>query len=591
MIPVSLYLVANHLWQSTLFAAVAALSTLALRKNRAQARYWLWFAASMKFLVPFSLLVNLGAQLGSHRIAPPNLPALSYLIDQASQPFTLPVAPASTPVRHQSASLSWVPAALCVLWIAGSAAILLSWVRRGRILRAAVRTATTLHQPIGIPAVTSPAFSEPAVFGVFWPVLLLPAGIADRLTPAEFQAIVAHELCHVRRRDNLTSALHMAVEAIFWFHPLVWWLGARLLAERERACDEEVLLLGNEPQVYAEGILKICELSLEPPLPCISGVTGSNLKRRIEEIMSRRIGLPLAIGKKSALTGAGLIVLAVPVTLGTLNAPALQAQSSTTAQAKFEVVSVRVDKNSSSGPAVRMTPGRLNAENLTVRGLISIAYKVRRSQISGGPGWINTEKYSIDAKTDGNNGADLMLLMLQSVLDERFHFRFHHETKEGALYELTIGKGGSKMGEATCVPFDPNNLPKQATLSDQERRRQCGGISRRAGELDGDGMSLEDATGPAFQSLAGQLSLILERPVINRTGLTGRFDIHLRWNPEQETTSLQNDPGNLTQPLAVDSSGPSLFTALQEQLGLKLTPSKGPVDFLVIDQIERPSDN
>ncbi|MBV9744962.1 MAG: hypothetical protein JO099_14460, partial [Acidobacteriia bacterium] len=96
MIPVPLLLVANHLWQSTLFAAVAALLALALRKNRAQVRYSLWFAASIKFLVPFSLLVNLGAQLGSHRTAPPNLPSLSDLIDQASQPFTLSIAPAAT---------------------------------------------------------------------------------------------------------------------------------------------------------------------------------------------------------------------------------------------------------------------------------------------------------------------------------------------------------------------------------------------------------------------------------------------------------------------------------------------------------------
>jgi beta-lactamase regulating signal transducer with metallopeptidase domain len=127
-------------------------------------------------------------------------------------------------------------------------------------------------------AMISPAFAEPGVFGVRRPVLLLPAGITDRLTPPQLKAIVAHELCHVRRRDNLATAIHMGVEALFWFHPLVWWLGARLMEERERACDEEVLLMGSEPETYAEGILKICELYLESPLRCVSGVTGANLR-------------------------------------------------------------------------------------------------------------------------------------------------------------------------------------------------------------------------------------------------------------------------------------------------------------------------
>ena len=87
---------------------------------------------------------------------------------------------------------------------------------------------------------------EPGVFGIFRPVLLVPEGITDRLTPAQWKTILTHELCHVRRRDNLTAAIHMAIEAIFWFHPLVWWIGKRLIDERERACDEEVLLAAGD---------------------------------------------------------------------------------------------------------------------------------------------------------------------------------------------------------------------------------------------------------------------------------------------------------------------------------------------------------
>ena len=102
-----------------------------------------------------------------------------------------------------------------------------------------------------------------------------------QLTPDQLEAVFAHELCHVRRRDNLTAALHMIVEAVFWFHPLVWWLGARMVDERERACDEDVLRLGGEPQVYAESVLKVCEFYLESPVACVAGVTGSNLQKRM----------------------------------------------------------------------------------------------------------------------------------------------------------------------------------------------------------------------------------------------------------------------------------------------------------------------
>ena len=131
---------------------------------------------------------------------------------------------------------------------------------------------------------SAPGLVEPGVFGVFRPILLLPEGIGARLNEPQLEAILAHELCHVRRRDNLTATIHMAVQAVFWFHPLVWWLGARLVDERERACDEEVLRLGNRPQVYAAGILNICKLYVESPLACVSGVTGADLKNESRQL-------------------------------------------------------------------------------------------------------------------------------------------------------------------------------------------------------------------------------------------------------------------------------------------------------------------
>ena len=119
----------------------------------------------------------------------------------------------------------------------------------------------------------------------------------------------------------------MLVEALFWFFPLVWWLGARLNAERERACDESVLADGNDPQIYAEGILKVCRAYLQSPLACVAGVSGAGLKKRIEAIMENRLVLRLNAARKFVLSASAAVALALPVALGLLAAPVVQMQA------------------------------------------------------------------------------------------------------------------------------------------------------------------------------------------------------------------------------------------------------------------------
>jgi TonB family protein len=150
--------------------------------------------------------------------------------------------------------------------------------------------------------------------------LLWPTGLSDQLTDTELEAILTHELCHVDRRDNLSALVQMIVETVFWFYPVVWWLGARLLGERERACDEEVLQMGNERRSYAEGILKVCGFCLRSPLTCVSGVGGSDLTQRIEQIMTRATASPLTISGRLLLGGVGVLLISAPLAAGALNA-------------------------------------------------------------------------------------------------------------------------------------------------------------------------------------------------------------------------------------------------------------------------------
>src|SRR5258708_16592698 len=130
------------------------------------------------------------------------------------------------------------------------------------------RLASIAGKPIEI--VLPRAYLEPGIFGIARPVLIWPEGISKHLEDAHLEAILAHEVWHVRRRDNLAAAIHMVVEAIFWFHPLVWWLGGRLVEERERACAEEVVAFGNERQVYATSIFQLRDSSVSSHIPSLS---------------------------------------------------------------------------------------------------------------------------------------------------------------------------------------------------------------------------------------------------------------------------------------------------------------------------------
>ena len=346
--------VANHLGQSTIFAAAVWALTLSLRQNRAAVRYWLWLAASVKFLVPFSLLVSIGSHLGWRESPVIGPVPISHVVERISQSFALPAE--AVPAVTTAASSSPVPAVLFGIWLCGFAVSAAVWLRLWRRFRAALRAAAPLQLGLPIPVMTSHTRLEPGVFGILKPVLLLPDGIHNRLTPEQLHAILAHELCHVRRHDNLAAAMHMLVESIFWFHPMVWWIGKRMVEERERDCDEEVVRLGNDPGVYAEGILNVCKFYVRSPLRCASGVTGAGLKKRIESIVNSRIPQSLTFARKLLLAAAGLSVVAGPVLAGILQVP----PDSTQAKAErstFAVAPVKPPDPNAGGNPLAGVPG------------------------------------------------------------------------------------------------------------------------------------------------------------------------------------------------------------------------------------------
>ena len=314
-----------HLWESTLFAVAAALVTLFLQNNQARVRYWVWFAASLKFVVPFYLLIWVGSHIHWRHgaaVVPSSIP-LAGTLQQLGQVLATPEIALQGPAPN---SLRLVPICLSI-WAIGCVAVLAKWVAGWLQARAIMRRATPAAISAPIPVRLAPAPFEPGVFGIVRPVLVLPAGLTDRLTAAELDTVIAHEMWHVRRRDNLTAAIHMVLEAVFWFHPLIWWIGSRLHEERERACDEAVLGLGKDSKIYAESILKVCRFYVESKLPCVAGIAGSNLQRRVTAIMRNYVTERLSALKKVALGAAAATVIAVPVAVGVASSPAAGAHS------------------------------------------------------------------------------------------------------------------------------------------------------------------------------------------------------------------------------------------------------------------------
>jgi uncharacterized protein (TIGR03435 family) len=256
---------------------------------------------------------------------------------------------------------------------------------------------------------------------------------------------------------------------------------------------------------------------------------------------------------------------------------------------EFEVASVKPNASGSNNLLMRPpVDGRFTATNVTLKMLIALAYKVRQLEISGGPTWIASDRYDVNAKAaDSNVSADQSRLMIQKMLEDRFRLMVHRETKEMPVYALLPAKNGlkirdSKEGECVAVA----SISPRASTPDQPFTPVCGSFIVMPTGLDGKDISMAQ--------LANSLSGIVGPPVIDKTGYAAGFDFHLEFTRDVTATQPNFPPAAGDKGLAAtpgDTSGPSIFAALQEQLGLKLEATKGPVEVIVIDHAEKASVN
>ena len=592
--------IANHLWQSTLFAAAVFLVTLLLLRNAARIRSALWLAASIKFLLPFSLLIWIGALLPGHHRAVASTPAAIYsAVDTVGQPFSdFDFSPVSASSAHPTTLLSRfhsaLPLLIAAVWLTGTIIVLLGWFARWRQVRAMLRHAVPasscreLHLlrqlqsapdlSNSLPLRLSSELMEPGIFGIFHPVLLWPSQLSPHLTDPHIETILAHELMHLRRRDNLAAALHMLVESLFWFHPVVWWIERRIVEERERACDEAVVAHLGSAETYAESLLRACRFCVESPLPCVSGITSASLAHRVRSIITLRAAR-LTLARKFILAAFTLTAIAAPIAFGVVRMIPLYGQMvhATGPMPSYEVATIKpVDES------VAPQPGQMRA---TIKDYILNSYGISslaQYQIEGGPAWISKDLYVIDGKVseDLRDAMQKMTLeqqiyqndlLKQTLLADRFKLKVHFVTRQMPVYELSAAKSGLKIKEVP--PLVPGAPPPPPTP----------GAPLPPGYLNmqtKDGVTVLNLRSAKMHLLINMLwwdPEIAGRPIVDKTGFTGSFDVvNLQWV-------------GMTAPS--DAVGPSLPTALEEQLGLKLTATKGPVEVVVIDSIERPSPN
>jgi TonB family protein len=377
--------VANHLWQAALFAGAVLGATLLLQRGApARVRFALWLAAAAKLALPAALFALLGGafDVGSFLSAPEGTAA--PLVLRFAEPVQFQTEAAGLVVPAPGArGHSEIFCLLTLAWVAGACVLFAVWLKRrrefvrsvrggaeawsGREFEALGRARARLSLKTEVLLVLSEEGTEPGVWRTRRPVLVLPRSVAAQLDEEELETVLLHELAHVERRDNLWGNFQTALECVFWFNPVVWLVGRRMLAERERACDERVLEAGGAAGAYAAGILKVVRFCSGWRVAGVSGAaSGSNLRRRIEMIMrGENRGSRGRAWHRALAAGAGAAALLLTACAGlfsgaTAGARMLEVVEDGPQQARVLRVDVVGRRGNGQGPApqeiVEQTP-------------------------------------------------------------------------------------------------------------------------------------------------------------------------------------------------------------------------------------------
>jgi bla regulator protein BlaR1 len=629
---------ASMVAKATIIAAFGLMGARLARRSRAAVRHVLLAATfTVLLLLPVASLI-----VPPVRIAVPTAWTSSAVSSAPAVggkeilPFTPPEArPAETSAALRSSCPPLI--ALVVMgWLAGVALALIPliaslwkirWLRRSGLPWAAGRKVANrilIESDFcrGVDVLLHEALPGPIVSGMLRPAVLFPLD-AQTWGTEDLNRALVHELEHVQRGDVLTHCLARVICAVYWFHPLVWMAWRQLILEAERSCDDAVIARW-EATAYASQLVALARrLVTAARSPLLALANRSDLATRVGAVLDThqrrgRAGSPaVALGCTAAAVLAFTISPLKTVSSwqsATAKAATHTLKATGEPSPSFEVISIKSEKPGRGISGMETPPGRFSATNVTAKGLIAYAYNYHQPglslmdyQILGGSEWISSNRFDIEAEVEDslveqdekkklpvNEWWAQVRLRVQSMLADRFRLKVTRETNELPVYEVVVAKHGAKLTEST--------IPRIWRISAIARGPE---FSIERGQLTGVGLSVGDLAG-----LLPRLSEIGGRKVVDRTGLQGRYDFTLKWTPEQAQRFGGPGPGAATgagggadeagaggaqlaagKSAAPDTSGPSLFTAIEQQLGLSLKPSTGPVEVVVIDHIEHPSEN
>lgn len=581
--------------KATVVLGLALLAVRGFRHTRASVRHVVLASA-------FGVLVVLPAVV---RVVPPvavpvlvtaesdPIPRRLFVVDAAAASrlppvFDVATAPGRIPPAWMATSLRSAWIGIAALFLAPVAVVLwrLHQLRRGGLpfprgepllrtlaAQAGVRRSidVLLHERI----------AAPLTCGLARPVIVLPTD-AGGWSDADIRRAIVHELEHVRRGDWPVQLAARVVCAVYWFHPLAWVAWRSLCLESERACDDAVLRSAEGTEYAAQLVTLASRLSHGAMRPMLSMASRSDLSTRIGAMLDSRQSRGRAglVNASVTIAIAGLVVCA----LSPLRAVTRAQQDVRQGELAFDVASVKPNVSGDLRVTMQAMPGgRFMVTNAALRTLIREAYALQGSQLSGGPGWIDSDRFDIVAKSERNPTPLQMRMMLRALLAERFKLSVHTETRELPLYALVLARTDGKLGpHLRPTGTDCSQAPEWLGTGPPPRGPEA--PCRSAGPGSGGAMRFR---GISLDAFAMFLATPVRRPVIDRTGLSGDFDIEL-----DMTAELGPPPPPPGLPDAVDrSSAVSIFTIVQEQLGLRLDARREPVDVLVIDRVERPVPN
>ncbi len=605
------WVLVHFVWQGAVVALAAALVLHLCRRQTASVRYLIACGAMTVMLLGVGITAALVERPGAGR-EPPSVSLQTRLNGRSEVLLPINITDGPTPAgvsntARVEALLPWIVST----WLFGVTLLLAragaGWWRVRHLHQLALVSMCSNWQGVGnriasrlglasvIRIVELPHVDVPLVVGCLRPIVVLPIAAMTQLNAAQVEAILAHEIAHVRRHDYLVNLMQTLAETLLFYHPAVWWLSERIRDEREHCCDDVAVAICGDPVGYAAALTEL-EAWRAGELTLAAAATGGSLLNRVRKILRAEV-------TEDSRTSPVTIALIVATVAGLAANVIAQATTPAEPRPKFEVASVRENTSGDNKMFMQRLPGgRINAVNMPLAVLLRDAYRLQDFQLVGAPDWVSSARYDITAKAEGEIPPPMpgdapfnpVHFMMQSLLEERFRLAVHRETRELPIYALVLARNDGRLGPelklstVDCAAREARDSklgrPPSPPPPPKPGERPICGIRMGFGEIAGAGFALS--------AFANAISPTVQRIVVDRSGLSGNYDWYVKWTPEKLPQRAPGTPAD--QPfrmngVEIDPNGPSIFTAVQEQLGLKLDATRGPVEVLVIDHVERPT--